>query len=205
MSPGSSPISFAFQSTLPARGATKSPSGASLGATFQSTLPARGATSQSSGKSPKQRNFNPRSPHGERPRDPRRPPRLISISIHAPRTGSDVVIKNTIFEPEGISIHAPRTGSDPIRFVNSTDDIISIHAPRTGSDGIRERAAAPTEISIHAPRTGSDAYAEHWYKCINPFQSTLPARGATKSSSPSGVTISFQSTLPARGATRPVG
>ena len=78
--------------------------------------------------------FNPRSPHGERRRLPSRrrwtvklfqstlpargaTPRvvvlllLLLISIHAPRTGSDVLAPQValIFP---ISIHAPRTGSD---------------------------------------------------------------------------------------------
>ena len=37
----------------------------------------------------KQKNFNPRSPHGERPEDAPKEA-VTTISIHAPRTGSDV-------------------------------------------------------------------------------------------------------------------
>ena len=57
---------------------------------------------------------------------------------------------------------------------------ISIHAPRTGSDALW---GLPSPlyggISIHAPRTGSDT--KPWLKGMFaiPFQSTLPARGAT--------------------------
>ena len=36
---------------------------------------------------------------------------LVSISTHAPRTGSDI-INNCTFETIKISTHAPRTGSD---------------------------------------------------------------------------------------------
>ena len=100
-----------FQSTLPARGATRwfgrSPKQNSISIhaprtgsdvfvlsqlrrlrIFQSTLPARGAT-KTSAKDERLGNFNPRSPHGER-----LPARLnggkqAGISIHAPRTGSD--------------------------------------------------------------------------------------------------------------------
>ena len=82
--------SSAFQSTLPARGATGEPPGEARLDLFQSTLPARGATSRTgfccsltsisihaprtgsdAGKSRaarRRRNFNPRSPHGERQR-----------------------------------------------------------------------------------------------------------------------------------------
>ena len=57
-----------FQSTLPARGATRRhciPS-ASTRRRFQSTLPARGATSPRFPMRTSNRDFNPRSPHGER-------------------------------------------------------------------------------------------------------------------------------------------
>ena len=106
-------LAEAFQSTLPARGATTQAvmqasfllisihaprTGsdpctaiiATFSASFQSTLPARGATILV-----------------------RQLPQLFPISIHAPRTGSDVVHQQRqIFQD--ISIHAPRTGSDPM-------------------------------------------------------------------------------------------
>ena len=56
---------------------------------FQSTLPARGATSSCSGRVPVLIYFNPRSPHGERLDGVHRVLILLTISIHAPRTGSD--------------------------------------------------------------------------------------------------------------------
>ena len=130
----------------------------------------------------------------------------MTISIHAPRTGSDVLAQDVEFLDSAISIHAPRTGSDKLSF--GTDDInmfISIHAPRTGSDNklqvaftnthifqstLPARGATPinadtnsfVKISIHAPRTGSDrrAVGIEFYN-NNGFQSTLPARGATAS------------------------
>ena len=58
---------------------------------------------------------------------------------------------------------------------------ISIHAPRTGSDravpGDVQRAGG---ISIHAPRTGSDEMPSSSIWAMPLFQSTLPARGATR-------------------------
>ena len=57
-----------------------------------------------------------------------------------------------------ISIHAPRTGSDITPCTRIVQSTISIHAPRTGSDGWVEDMYAYGRISIHAPRTGSDAY-----------------------------------------------
>ena len=78
---------------------------------FQSTLPAGGATNGNvfNGASPP--NFNPRSPQGERRAH------LVaavpsSISIHAPRRGSDLTLDELRKRGFGISIHAPRRGSD---------------------------------------------------------------------------------------------
>ena len=81
----------AFQSTLPARGATHVFRVIGNAERFQSTLPARGATQSASASSPSLRDFNPRSPHGERPDDVVREAMDYVISIHAPRTGSDSV------------------------------------------------------------------------------------------------------------------
>ena len=80
---------------------------------FQSTLPARGATTGRWAAESAPSDFNPRSPHGERRCYNYSADAAINISIHAPRTGSDVVHQQRqIFQD--ISIHAPRTGSDPM-------------------------------------------------------------------------------------------
>ena len=78
-----------FQSTLPVRGATTHTIKLAHGAKFQSTLPVRGATQARARLWTLSKNFNPRSPCGERRH-------IISIytiarriSIHAPRAGSD--------------------------------------------------------------------------------------------------------------------
>ncbi len=126
---------LSFQSTLPARGATRAFCAKGRGGAFQSTLPARGATRRPT-----------------RPATSGRP-----ISIHAPRTGSD----------------RPRAGA-------RQDADISIHAPRTGSDRCQGACTPYRAISIHAPRTGSDDPRAQSFPRKYTFQSTLPARGATK-------------------------
>ena len=145
-----------FQSTLPARGATVcSDTRSHLQDTFQSTLPARGATwdyiSEAYG---------------------------AYISIHAPRTGSDLTfpdfrIRKNNFNPRSPhgerrggagrkSRHAkfqstlPARGATEISALAPSDREISIHAPRTGSDWDDINKAYSVYISIHAPRTGSD-------------------------------------------------
>ena len=60
-------ISAIFQSTLPVRGATPHKRRIITNTTFQSTLPVRGATVERALVHEDCRNFNPRSPCGERP------------------------------------------------------------------------------------------------------------------------------------------
>ena len=86
-----SAIISVFQSTLPARGATFNQSPFAVHASFQSTLPARGATGNRA-RYWYRCHFNPRSPHGERRYSFLAARRHSSISIHAPRTGSDYFI-----------------------------------------------------------------------------------------------------------------
>ena len=106
-----------------------------------------------------------------------------------------------------------------------TPIVISIHAPRTGSDALLDFCGFfVADISIHAPRTGSDHLPLALGHTDLQFQSTLPARGATRLSPSVAawekisihaprtgsdgfkrmyniVNLTFQSTLPARGAT----
>ena len=57
---------------------------------------------------------------------------------------------------------------------------ISIHAPREGGDRVPAFGVADIRISIHAPREGGDWQSAETPDSINIFQSTPPARGATK-------------------------
>ena len=150
------PPRFLFQSTLPARGATTGLSITGSTETISIHAPRTGSDPQSllTGKpspyfnprSPHGErqpglftspviflNFNPRSPHGERPNTHMKIMLMETISIHAPRTGSDQRMKRLPVR-SSISIHAPRTGSDQRGQPRWQFDFISIHAPRTGSD-----------------------------------------------------------------------
>ena len=128
-----SAVHRAFQSTLPARGATSRRSCRMRPRGFQSTLPARGATGAGRRK-----------------------------SAHAP-----------------ISIHAPCTGSDPGGRYTLVYHNISIHAPCTGSDAYGQRRSA--RVADFNPRSlhGERRYPSWENGNSIPFQSTLPARGAT--------------------------
>ena len=126
---------------------------------------------------------------------------LPSISTHAPRTGSDLIVAavgflHKVFQPtlpargatnsraqpgerRNISTHAPRTGSDEDRHGAGLRPAISTHAPRTGSDAHQLLAGRRhVAISTHAPRTGSDLQSACQFRSSQ-FQPTLPARGAT--------------------------
>ena len=105
---------------------------------------------------------------------------INTISIHAPREGSDPVCRCCLEHVPKISIHAPREGSD------------DRHGPRPGLLIV---------ISIHAPREGSDIFLYKALSSFVPFLSTLPARGATRNGAWALWTSKFLSTLPARGAT----
>ena len=124
---------------------------------FQSTLPVRGATFR------------------RRKRDS-----MTTISIHAPRAGSDARLPAALPRRSRISIHAPRAGSDGLcPMATAGVRTISIHAPRAGSDAVvissistgddfnprspcgerpdyRYCPSRVSAISIHAPRAGSD-------------------------------------------------
>ena len=102
-----------FQPTLPARGATRPSSRCPSSSAFQPTLPARGATCRDAWRyltaaisthaprtgsddgrrrtSAAAKDFNPRSPHGERRQPHGANAPQFGISTHAPRTGSDTI------------------------------------------------------------------------------------------------------------------
>ena len=146
---------------------------------FQSTLPAGGATFLTIIVYAKSRDFNPRSPRGERPSIAFDLCGTVDISIHAPRGGSDDRAGDA-HGRRSISIHAPRGGSDEFcRLVVKHKGDFNPRSPR-------------------GERPISGLFIYTWNKDFNPrsprgerlsfdfipvpalqFQSTLPAGGAT--------------------------
>ena len=150
------PSSLLFLSTLPARGATCVALAVDFLVKFLSTLPARGATHDEADSLPGH-----------------------SISIHAPREGSDTKTAHSLSATCNFYPRSPR-GERPEPLVPDTRiGSISIHAPREGSDS-HDKIGTPFQrdfyprsprgerpatanrlqnsqwISIHAPREGSD-------------------------------------------------
>ena len=168
-----------FQSTLPARGATRPQITVRASPIFQSTLPARGATTTETTSRAYMRDFNPRSPHGERPGGQARRRNQHPISIHAPRTGSDDRPRRNR-RGLRISIHAPRTGSDEryftIQYASLDFNPRSPHGERRALFVQKGGAGHFNPRSPHGERLGGPPAQPHQ---DGQFQSTLPARGAT--------------------------
>ena len=81
----------AFQSTLPARGATRFSALSGSQAKISIHAPRTGSDLVKNDSMGRDHNFNPRSPHGERQHWESPKTSGKGISIHAPRTGSDKI------------------------------------------------------------------------------------------------------------------
>ena len=215
-----------FQSTLPAWGETPDLDQLfqrQAAVEFQSTLPAWGETWSRLTPDWRRNDFNPLSPHGERPfpgLSLLRPVDFNPLSPHGERpAGSRAEAEKGL-----ISIHSPRMGRDqtcPFR-VDSNGQFQSTlpawgetgaelevtHAfvfqstlPAWGETNERSASTGKKAISIHSPRMGRDrggggidGKGSH-FNPLSPH-GERPTNTAYKTSGPS-----FQSTLPAWGET----
>ena len=152
----STPSFSKFLSTLPARGATLVYAYPCLHLFISIHAPREGSDLQGPGTGKHSHHFYPRSPRGERQF------RLFNGTTHAgflstlpARGATQGAVAHLAVG--SISIHAPREGSDPQGgCLSGPRERISIHAPREGSDGFPGHRAPGRLISIHAPREGSD-------------------------------------------------
>ena len=192
---------------------------------FQSTLPAWGATDRCQTACSRQKDFNPRSPHGERPNQLSQGASVIKISIHAPRMGSDTDREGQGTWCEYFNPRSPH-GERQLQSHGICHAIHNFNPRSPHGERLPHRSGRSPlgGISIHAPRMGSDFDDDHLPSSGSVFQSTLPAWGAThgKSFDDCQISISihaprmgsdglfrfrsvsqgrFQSTLPAWGAT----
>ena len=126
-------------------------------------------------------NFNPRSPHGERPRSAPGKLKLLCISIHAPRTGSDVSSPTVAVTIRRFQSTLPARGATFIAcsaFASSL--LFQSTLPARGATAVFMRFP-PRNLHFN-PRSphGERRYGCHAVAdCTLEFQSTLPARGAT--------------------------
>ena len=151
---------------------------------------------------PPNKHFNPRPPRGGRRRDCLSGTGRSGISIHAPREGGDErhINGNLWFgdfnprPPRGgrrknaevayfdllFQSTPPARGATMVRHHYHRSLLISIHAPREGGDAPPVLGAPSGTISIHAPREGGDTVEMERFNTPLTFQSTPPARGATR-------------------------
>ena len=107
----------------------------------------------------------------------------LTVSIHAPRGGSDQQAVSGVVRGD-VSIHAPRGGSDVPEWC--LPYLVRRFNPRSPWG---ERLAAQSMkrqdgiVSIHAPRGGSDSRQMQRSGGNFKFQSTLPVGGATTGNS----------------------
>ena len=146
-----------FQSTLPSQGATltRDPN-VRYSPRFQSTLPSQGATSRLSSSVLSALDFNPRSPHRERPGEYIVKQETEQFQSTLPSQGATICTALSIYRLVFQST-LPSQGATKFALVFCLITLISIHAPLTGSDtGMGMRDFFENLISIHAPLTGSD-------------------------------------------------
>ncbi len=216
-------------------------------AAFQSTLPARGATKSTAVGFRSQQHFNPRSPHGERqpglsispvifyfnPRSPHgerhfRPSmRSRAFWYFNPRSPhGERHVQNALtrecgsFQPtlpargatlqahqglqhQGISTHAPRTGSDTPRSGSAIERaIFQPTLPARGATAKHLQSYSGGIISTHAPRTGSDRTVTNLETRHRYFNPRSPHGERQRMNTATAFEqMAFQPTLPARGAT----
>ena len=191
-----------FQSTLPVWGATTSPVFPATDVTFQSTLPVWGATHDCLTLPICARNFNPRSPCGERPLAVV----IFCAQIHFNPRSPCGERRNVLNAPEFPALFqstlpvwgATTSGRAPLRRALTFQSTLPVwgatslagsytmyliyfnpRSPcgeRPHSRRLHHRKLA---ISIHAPRVGSDTILYGCGDLNNSFQSTLPVWGAT--------------------------
>ena len=123
--------------------------------------------------------FNPRSPHGERHLSQKFDSLPVLFQSTLPAWGA------TERAARGgsrytISIHAPRMGSDTARIrLTGGSSYFNPRSPHGERQNEPQFIIDSYIISIHAPRMGSDLANRQQKKQFQIFQSTLPAWGAT--------------------------
>ena len=122
-----------FQSTLPARGATELCAEPDLGISDFNPRSPRGERQNPSPFAFGSFNFNPRSPRGERHCRTDRRERFQSISIHAPREGSDRAACDFHTKDSDFNPRSPRGERQEVRPVQLRDASFQSTLPARGA------------------------------------------------------------------------
>ena len=189
-----------FQSTRPARGATRMRLIMFWRYPVSIHAPRAGRDTRTYRESLTPTSFNPRAPRGARLFDDL--PGVILDPFQSTRPARGATSPHCgLQRPKPVSIHAPRAGRDRRACGPAWTCRVSIHAPRAGRDRQTRQARIPRQgFNPRAPRGARQSDTMRRISS-GEFQSTRPARGATKLPRYSQQNDGFQSTRPARGAT----
>ena len=171
-----------FQSTHPARGATPGVFCSKGGAGISIHAPREGCDGITAVYEELEQVFQSTHPARGATRRAiiRRARNLLYFNPRTPR-GVRLLPWCVTARRSSISIHAPREGCDTGRWARFGYFAISIHAPHEGCDRARVRARAHSILfqSTH-PARGATRLIPAYLEVFDRFQSTHPARGATK-------------------------
>ena len=167
-----------FQSTLPVWGATEQCYALAELCEFQSTLPVWGATrSRSSCAS------------------------IVAISIHAPRVGSDPLMRSVSPAARYFNPRSPCGERLDLKERENLTYIFQSTLPVWGATPAAGCAGTATKISIHAPRVGSDSLIPCSCWSLTNFNPRSPCGERPVELAVGLDREQFQSTLPVWGAT----
>ena len=168
-----------FQSTLPTRGETWGALASFVTAYISIHSPHTGRDARRKVHRHAPRDFNPLSPHGERPRYIQWVLYTGLFQSTLPTRGETAASSRVTPLPSRFQSTLPTRGETPEGDGINIQILISIHSPHTGRDGGVVRSPRLGVISIHSPHTGRDTCLIHSSGTQSPFQSTLPTRGET--------------------------
>ena len=192
-----------FQSTLPARGATEGRKKKGVTQDISIHAPRTGSDGTAFHQRQHAGDFNPRSPHGERPSSMAHRAILLLFQSTLPARGATTSPissgkSTTYFNPR--SPHGERR-SACIWMARHT--AFQSTLPARGATRRKARCCTSTSFQSTLPARGATSLPATRTSSESSFQSTLPARGATNVRMDIPIhKLSFQSTLPARGATQ---
>ena len=169
---------------------------------FQSTLPARGATTPRPWLRMPRRHFNPRSPRGERRCRPLQSPEENRFQSTLP-VGGATDGRNLLEDIIRISIHAPRGGSDCFRFQSYF--LLYNFNPRSPwgeRPGLGIKTVPRSGFQSTLPVGGATLEKVEGYHLRHDFNPRSPWGERPPVFYLDYITRGFQSTLPVGGATR---
>ena len=150
--------------------------------------------------------FNPRSPHGERPQIPNEGAKTSAFQSTLPARGATGNGTETILLASTFQSTLPARGATKRRVPRVHHAHISIHAPRTGSDAIF--ANVLKTCNNFNPRSPHGERRDTYFLgCLYAwdFNPRSPHGERPQRARRSACRMTFQSTLPARGATSKYG